>query len=346
MSFGKFKLVLCAILLACISATQAKAQAQVDVISLDLSNAPPPLAEALLAAEAVWEERLIGYSTELPRAILDQLTTVQITAGLQDFDGVGGFLGFGGPMDVLTLESPRSALSFNDAANPIFFPVTAGMVFDTADAFPATEDAQLLLDALAIHEMGHALGFGTLWQPQGIVGNQNPLSNGLSQYINGQYALAAYRAAINEPFAPFVPVSQPDLGHWDRVPGLDFPDENRQDIMLASASSEENPNPEFILTEITFAAMADLGYAVSGINDQFVAAPGNGTGRWPKVIGAGGNPFGANGVAAGQGLGFRRANFQKGWRLNEETGRPEVVEVTNTNRLDPYNLRNLRWTNK
>ena len=63
MSFGKFKLVLCAILLACISATQAKAQAQVDVISLDLSNAPPPLAEALLAAEAVWEERLIGYST-------------------------------------------------------------------------------------------------------------------------------------------------------------------------------------------------------------------------------------------------------------------------------------------
>ena len=337
MSFGNLKIVFFAILMTCISATQAKSQT--DVISLDVSNVPPQLAAALLEAEEIWEERIIGYSTELPDAILMQLTSVRITAFIQPIDGLDGVLGFGGPTTVLNLEPPSGVLSFNNVfENPVFFPLAGGMVFDTADIFPTTEEEEALLLSTAIHEMAHALGFGTLWEPQGIVGNQNPLSNGLTQYTGGTYALPAYRRAINDPFAPFIPISQPDLGHWAAVPGFVFPEENQEDIMLAIAG-----DAEFILTETTFAAMADLGYAVSGINEQFLAPPGNGTGRWPKVSGTG-NPFALNGVTAARGLSFQRFTGRATYSRNGETGRTEV-EVTNTNRLDPYNLRNLRWSN-
>ncbi len=345
MSFGNLKIVLFAILMTCISATQAKSQ-QIDVISLDLSNnLPPQLVTALLDAEAIWEERLIGFSTELPRAILLQLTTVRINAVVEMLDGPCGLLGFAGPDTVLSLTPPLSPLSFN-VANPVFFPVTGEMTFDIFDSLPTTQEGQDLLTAVAIHEMGHALGFGTLWQQNGIIGNENILSNGLSQYTGGTYALPEYRRAINEPFAPFVPISQPDLGHWAEAPGFVFPEENIQDIMLATAGTIANPDPEFILTDTTFAAMADLGYAVSGVNEQFLAPRGNGTGRWPKVNGVlVNNPFAANGVAAANGLNVQSFTGRASISLPaEETDRLEI-EITNTNRIDPYNLRNLRWSN-
>ena len=344
MSFGKFKLVLCAILLACISATQAKSQT--DLITQDLSNVPPELAEVLLEAEAAWEERLIGYSTELPDAILQQLTTIQITSLLMPLDGPGGTLAVAGPTQVLTYEPPLGANNQNTSAVAL----AGTAIFDSDDSFPATAREREILVAVAIHEFGHAMGFGTLWQFRSIIGNQNPLSNGLSQYINGQYALAEYRRAIEEPFAPFVPVSQPDLGHWARGPGLFFPETNQQDVMLATTGffndAGELIEPVEIITEITFAAMADLGFAVTGFNEQFAAPPGPGTGRWPKITGPGTDPFALNGIRAAQGVAFRQVNIQRAKRRGPDTAKPEVVEVTNTNRLDPYNLRNLRWTNK
>jgi len=71
---------------------------------------------------------------------------VIITARLQFIDGVGNVLGAAGPC-VLRDDG--------------FFPVTGIMRFDTADlVFLETRDA---LNSVILHEMGHILGFGTIW---------------------------------------------------------------------------------------------------------------------------------------------------------------------------------------
>ena len=350
MSFGNFKLVLCAILITCVSATQA--QAQVNVITSDVSGVPPELGALILEAEAIWEERLIGVSTELPLAIRLQVTSLRISNFVVAVDGPGGALAFAGPDSVLAFESPVSSpLSFDDTTNTVVFPVVSSMFYDVADSIPANQEESDFLLQTVVHEMGHCLGIGTVWTLNGLTGNQNPATNGLTQYIGGKYALEEYRKAINEPLAQFVPLEQGGgpgsaLSHWARVPGLDFPDTNEQDAMLAFAGFFNDVGdlifPSQVITDITFGAMADIGFAVSGINEEFLAPPGTGTGAWPKIIGTG-NPFAANGVAAAPGLSLRRVNLQAVHRINESTGEREV-EIVNTKKVDPYNLRNHRWS--
>lgn len=347
MSFGNLKVVLFALLVTCITSAQANSQG---VITVDISNVPPELGALILEAEAIWEERIIAVSTELPQAIRLQLTTLQISNFAVVEDGPGGVLAFAGPDDILTLESP-GGLSFNEQPS-VAFPVVSSMFFDIADSIPTNQEESDFLLQTVVHEMGHCLGFGTLWTLNNLIGNQNPATNGLTQYIGGTYALQEYREAINEPLAQFVPLEQAGgpgsaLGHWARAPGFDFPETNEQDTLLAFAGFFNDAGelifPSQVITEITFGAMADLGFAVTGINEELAAPPGTGTGTWPKIVGSGDNPFAANGVAAAAGLGFRRVNIRAVHRIDDKTGERQV-EITNTNRIDPYNLRNHRWS--
>ena len=345
MSFGKIKSLLLALLIACGIATQAKSQG---VITTDVSNVPPELGAICLEAEAIWEERLIGISSALPNAIRTQLTSLQISCFVVAVDGPGGGLAFAGPDAILAFQPP---LSFNEETT-VSFPVVSSMFFDIADSQPTNEEERIFLLETAIHEMGHCLGIGSLWTQNGLIGNTNPATNGLTQYIGGAFAIEEYRKAINEPFAQFVPLEQAGgpgsaLSHWARVPGLDFPETNEQDILLAFAGFFNDAGeliiPRNVITEITYGGMADLGFAVSGINEELLAPPGTGTGTWPKITGSGNNPFDDNGVAAAAGLSFRSVNIKAILRLDKATGERKI-EIANTDEVDPYNLRDLRWS--
>ncbi|WP_420011620.1 leishmanolysin-related zinc metalloendopeptidase [Tateyamaria sp.] len=91
---------------------------------------------------------------DLPDAIVNGVAVddISITATLQAIDGVGGTLGSAGPR-VLRDDGT-------------FLPSTGAMTFDS-------EDAQNQLDignweTIVLHEMLHALGFGTLWSLMGL----------------------------------------------------------------------------------------------------------------------------------------------------------------------------------
>ncbi|WP_299146651.1 leishmanolysin-related zinc metalloendopeptidase [uncultured Tateyamaria sp.] len=77
---------------------------------------------------------------------------ITITATLQGIDGVGGTLGSAGPREIRDDGS--------------FLPSTGAMTFDVADA--ADQFAQGNWETIVLHEMLHAMGFGTVWSLLGL----------------------------------------------------------------------------------------------------------------------------------------------------------------------------------
>ncbi len=91
---------------------------------------------------------------DLPDVIVDGIAIddISITATLEGIDGVGGILGSAGPRDLRT--------------DGTFLPSVGAMTFDSADA-----QNQLGIgnwETIILHEMMHALGFGTLWSAMGL----------------------------------------------------------------------------------------------------------------------------------------------------------------------------------
>ncbi|MBM3786947.1 MAG: PEP-CTERM sorting domain-containing protein [Acidobacteria bacterium] len=152
---------------------------------------------AFHTAAATWESLLSGYNPSVTVPI-----TLMIDAAGVLIDGPGGILGSAGP---------DSAIS-----NGGFVLTTSGsMQFDTADLANVEANGNLL--ALILHEMGHVMGFGTLWVQNGVY------VDGTGQYT-GPNALSAYRTEWNQPGAAFVPVELgggPGTanGHWNEVDG-------------------------------------------------------------------------------------------------------------------------------
>lgn len=94
----------------------------------------------------------------------ETIDDITITASLIPIDGEGAVLGRAGPTAVRTDSS---------------LPATAIMEFDVADA-SAFEGAGLF-DDIVLHEMGHALGFGTIWDRLGLINPDNTFGGALAQ---------------------------------------------------------------------------------------------------------------------------------------------------------------------
>ena len=134
------------------------------------------------------------------------------------FEG-GRAVGYGGP-----------SLSRQET----WLPVLGCMAFNLSDA-------NLLVTGL--HEIGHVLGFGTIWNELGFL--QDPVGDA---HFNGPLAIAAFDEAGGSGYrGAKVPVHRQDLAHWRSGP---FPHE----LMRPGGGSS--------LSAITVQSMADLGYGV------------------------------------------------------------------------------------
>lgn len=99
-----------------------------------------------------------------PRVVDD----IYISAELTNIDGSGGILGQAGPTSVRTTGS---------------LPATATMQFDIADA---NDFATLgLFDDIVYHEMGHSLGFGSIWDRLNLVDSSNHFTGATAIADNG-----------------------------------------------------------------------------------------------------------------------------------------------------------------
>jgi hypothetical protein len=196
-------------------------------------------------AAARWEQIVTG---DLPNATYRGVAVddLLIDAQALAIDGRGGVLAEAGP-DVLRRSSR--------------LPVHGTMQFDTADL--ASLEASGQLYDVVLHEMGHVLGFGTIWQSLGLLagaGTTDP------RFLGAQ-ATAEYNALFGTS-ATSVPVEGLPAGpgtrdgHWrESVFG--------NEIMSPYISGTPNP-----ISRVTVASLADLGYTVNlSAADPYVARP-------------------------------------------------------------------------
>lgn len=178
---------------------------------------------------------------DLPDAIVDGVVVddIIITATLEAIDGTGGVLGSAGPRDLR-----------NDGT---LLPVTGAMRFDIEDA-----NTQLGFgnwETIVLHEMMHALGYGTLW---GLLGLTTGSVAGGDLRFTGPNAVSVYgtefpEIASSDPGAgvgiPIETDGGPGTagGHWDE---LLFEDEIMTGFVDQGA----------FVSVMTIASLEDVGY--------------------------------------------------------------------------------------
>lgn len=185
--------------------------------------------EVFATAAARWESIITEPLIEM-RADSQRTTTgVVISARGVSIDGPRGTLGQAGP----TRLRPGSEL-----------PYLGIMEFDTADLAQLEQSGEL--ESVIIHEMGHVLGIGTIWD-RFLIGRGGPDP----RYI-GQSGNERWRAAGGTDRVPIANTGGPGTreGHWrESILG--------NELMTGFISGAEQP-----LSAITIGALDDLGYDV------------------------------------------------------------------------------------
>ena len=189
--------------------------------------------QAFNAAAARWAEIIVG---SLPPVRIGEevIESVQIDAEGRFIDGPGQVLGEAGPTEL----RPGSLL-----------PARGIMAFDSADLDQLEADNSLT--DVILHEMGHVLGFGTLWVDNQLIqgaGSADPQFVGVS-------AMREYATLTNNASPLPVPVANtggPGTrdGHWrEAVLG--------DELLTGFISGNVRP-----LSRLSIAAFEDLGYEV------------------------------------------------------------------------------------
>jgi hypothetical protein len=220
---------------------------------------------AFTAARQRWESLIVG---ELPNvssftaaagtcgdnspAIQHSVDDVLILVTLQSIDGPGNVLG-------------GSAPCFIRATGKL--PVLSLMQLDTDDLDKL--QAAGLLQTVILHEMGHALGYGTIWTDLNLLADASP-PPGTDPHFTGAQATAAFNAVGGASYVASLKVPVENTGgqgtadaHWrESVFG--------NELMTGFVDAGVNP-----LSRVTVASMGDLGYTVNLADaDPYTLAPG------------------------------------------------------------------------
>jgi hypothetical protein len=206
---------------------------------------------AFLAAAARWSSIIVGdLLAELVQggagecgdnspAINQTVNDILIFASVAPIDGPGGIIGSAGPCWVRL---------------PGYLTLVGDMTFDAADM--AALESTNRLQPVILHEMGHVLGFGTLWDyvtpPLLTFGTTD------STHFNGSTANAYYAAAGGlTAFPSLYPVPVENTGGAGTQDGHWRETVMTNELMTGYLAAGANP-----LSAITIGSMADLAYTV------------------------------------------------------------------------------------
>jgi len=132
------------------------------------------------------------------------------------------------------------------------------MIFDVADLdFLETLD---LFEEVIVHEMGHVLGVGTLWNINTPDFQRNLLQGGLENpFFAGRKANVFWNAEGGTGLLPIEADGGPGtaFGHWDE-------DTLNNELMTGFLNLGENP-----LSRITAGSIRDLGYRSASVGEQY-----------------------------------------------------------------------------
>ena len=231
-----------------LAATGVSAAYHIDVRYL--TGVTPAQRAAFDSAAAQWERLIYGDVPDefasFPAgtcgpgspAINETIDDIIIYVRLDSIDGPGKILGQAGPCLI---------------RDPGFQPGVGVMRFDTADVAGLLAAGQF--DEVVRHEMGHVLGFGTIWQSLGVLSG----AGGTDPHFVGAQSTAAfdhnggqaYSAGAKVPVENCCGPGTRDF-HWRETV---FATE-----LMTGFLNGGVPNP---LSVITTASMGDLGYLVN-----------------------------------------------------------------------------------
>jgi len=195
-------------------------------------------------------------SCNSPDALTEIVDDVIIIVRLELIDGPGAVLGSAGPCSIR--QATNGGLT-----------VLGTMRFDTAD-LANLENAGSFANVI-LHEMGHVLGIGTLWNAKSLLQQASSTSNKQDTFFSGANAVVAFNAIGGSTYTggQKVPVENCVTGvptscgsgtinsHW-REAVL------RTELMTGYLNSGENP-----LSVLTVASLKDLGYVVDETKADF-----------------------------------------------------------------------------
>ena len=157
----------------------------------------------------------------------DTVDDLRIFVRAVSIDGSGDTVGKGGPFWV---------------RGDTRLPILGKIYLDTADLQRIEEEG--LLRTVILHEMGHVLGIGSLWE------DLNLLRGSSNRYFTGPLAIQAFNNAGGRNYNEAQIPTESDGSHWrESVFG--------NELMTPTQSYDSNP-----LSAITIQSLADLGYRV------------------------------------------------------------------------------------
>ncbi|MDP2955922.1 MAG: leishmanolysin-related zinc metalloendopeptidase, partial [Longimicrobiales bacterium] len=200
---------------------------------------------AFAAAEARWEQVITGDLSDvnltstagqcgIAPAVSETVDDLIVYAKVSAIDGVGNILGQAGPCWIRSDSK---------------LPIMGTMEFDEADF--ASMQADGTLSDVILHEMGHVVGIGTVWDNQSLLqgaGTADP-------FFSGAQAISAYQG-LGATLVNGVPVENTGGegtrdSHWRETVF-------RTELMTGYISGSSNP-----LSVVTVRSLADQGYTVN-----------------------------------------------------------------------------------
>jgi hypothetical protein len=179
-----------------------------------------------------------GDSPAFDRTVDDVLILVV----LESIDGPGGTLGQARPCYI---------------RDPGDLTVLGFMQFDTDDL--EAVEASGLLSEVIVHEMGHVLGFGSLWDLQSLLaGASLPPTNGTDPHFTGIEARNAFDLIGGTTYAAGLKVPVENMGGPGRADGHWRESVFDNELMTGLIAGGQNP-----LSIVTLASLADQGYLVN-----------------------------------------------------------------------------------
>tara|TARA_R110002111_G_scaffold247140_1_gene309996 strand:+ start:270 stop:17531 length:17262 start_codon:yes stop_codon:yes gene_type:complete len=205
----------------------------IEVVFIDNSLTASQQAIFQLAA-ARWSEIIIADVPDVFISGIGLVDDLRIEASAPFIDGVNGILGQAGPDLVRT---------------GTFIPATGTMAFDSADVAALEANGQLL--DVILHEMGHVIGIGTIWQSLGLL-----LNAGTSDpRFTGTNAVTQYNQLLGRNVTD-VPVE------GSAGPGTNDAHWRETDLTNELMTGFLDPGLSHPISTVTIGSLADIGYVV------------------------------------------------------------------------------------
>ncbi|QDU07870.1 choice-of-anchor Q domain-containing protein [Gimesia aquarii] len=205
----------------------------IDVVFTDSSLSASQQAIFQQAADR-WSEIIIADVPDVVIAGIGLVDDLRIEATAPFIDGVGGILGSAGPRALRTGS---------------FIPATGVMRFDSADLANLEASGQLI--DVILHEMGHVLGIGTIWERLGLVidlDTQDP------RFV-GTEAITQYNALLGRNVVDIPVANTGGPGTF----GSHWRESDLTNELMTGFLNSGVANP---ISTITIGSLADLGYVV------------------------------------------------------------------------------------